>query len=371
VPPASSGLSETTGFDPYKEIHQTRRKNYPHWLQEGGTYFVTFRLADSIPQSRIKEYEELRRKWQEHHHPPYTQQERDRFNELFCERVDKWLDEGAGACCLRDSAFSEIVANVLQHFDGMRYKLDEWVVMPNHVHLIVQPLGDHQLPDILHSWKSFSSNQINRALKRSGRLWQKEYYDHLIRNTEELYRIRSYIRNNPQKAGIHVPHSSGPQDVGDTVPPASSGLQGRQDVGDTVPPASSGQQGRQDVGDTVPPASCGQHSRQDVGETVPPASCGPISAFRAFMRWSDWLYAQTRTTGNLHMVRLAKLLMTYLTKERGLSERAVAEALWSDYSRGNRPDVPGFLKKFGFEQGQPSKEEAPPSGPPRQSRHRK
>ena len=130
-------------------------------------------------------------------------------------------------------------------------------------------------------------------------------------------------------------------------------------------------QGPQDAGETVPPASCGQHSRQDVGETVPPASCGPISAFRAFMRWSDWLYAQTRTTGNLHMVRLAKLLMTYLTKERGLSERAVAEALWSDYSRGNRPDVPGFLKKFGFEQGQPSKEEAPPSGPPRQSRHRK
>lgn len=89
------------------------------------------------------------------------------------------------------------------------------------------------------------------------------------------------------------------------------------------------------------------------------------------MRWSDWLYAQAGTTGNLHMVRLAKLLMTYLTQERGLSERAVAEALWSDYSRGNRPDVPGFLKKFGFEQGQPSKEEAPPSGPPRQSRHRK
>ncbi|MBN2684296.1 MAG: DUF4080 domain-containing protein [Pontiellaceae bacterium] len=107
---------------------------------------------------------------------------------------------------------------------------------------------------------------------------------------------------------------------------------------------------------------------QDFGVTVSPASCGPSSAFLAFMRWSDWLYAQTGTTGNLHMVRLAKLLMTYLTQELGLSERTVAEALWSDYSRGNRPDVPGFLKKFGFEQGQQN-QETPPSGLPRQSRH--
>ncbi|MBN2704074.1 MAG: DUF4080 domain-containing protein [Pontiellaceae bacterium] len=109
---------------------------------------------------------------------------------------------------------------------------------------------------------------------------------------------------------------------------------------------------------------------QDAGKPVPPASWGPSSAFSAFMHWTDWLYAQTGTTGNLHMVRLAELLMTYLTQERGLPERAVTEALWSDYSRGNRPDVPGFLKKFGFEQNRQNKEE-PRSGLPRQSRHRK
>ena len=88
--------------------------------------------------------------------------------------------------------------------------------------------------------------------------------------------------------------------------------------------------------------------RQDLGDTaVPPASSGH-SPFAAFMHWSDWLYAKTNTTANLHMVRLAKLLFEYLTTEREMDGKTVATALWNDYSRGNRPDVPGFLKKYGF-----------------------
>ncbi len=90
------------------------------------------------------------------------------------------------------------------------------------------------------------------------------------------------------------------------------------------------------------------------------------------MQWSDWLYAQTNTTGNLHMVRLAKLLMQFLTKEKGLDPQAVAEALWNDYQRGNRPDIPGFLKKFGFGPGRQDAgdtNEPQASRLPRQSRH--
>jgi hypothetical protein len=98
------------------------------------------------------------------------------------------------------------------------------------------------------------------------------------------------------------------------------------------------------------------------------------SPFAAFMQWSDWLYAKTNTTGNLHMVRLAKLLMEFLNLEKGLDETTVAEALWKDYQRGNRPDVPGFLKKFGFGQGPLEADDTsvPPasSGLPRQARHR-
>ncbi len=314
VPPASSGLPETTGFNPYQEIHQTRRKNYPHWLQEGCTYFVTFRLADSIPQPRITEYEELRRKWMEHHQPPYTDQKQKQFSELFSEKINQWLDEGAGSCCLRDPEISQIVADTLLHFDGERYDLDEWVIMPNHVHALVKPINNHELPDILHSWKSFSSSQINRQLNQSGKLWQKEYYDHIVRDTDELFRIRNYIRDNPMKAGIRISHSSSLLEAGDT----------------SVPPASSGPQNQ---------------------TAVPPASSGLHSPFAEFMNFSDWLYAKTNTTGNLHMVRLAKLLLEYLSLEKGIDEKTVAESLWLDYQRGNRPDVPGFLKKFGFKQG--------------------
>jgi radical SAM superfamily enzyme YgiQ (UPF0313 family)/REP element-mobilizing transposase RayT len=347
VPPASSGLPETTGFNPYQEIHQPRRKNYPHWSQDGCTYFVTFRLADSIPQSRIKEYEELRQKWEEHHQPPYSEQERNQFNELFSERVNEWLDEGAGSCCLKNPEISKIITDTLLHFNGKRYELDEWVIMPNHVHVVVKPLGNHQLSDLLHSWKSFSANAINRKLGQSGSLWKKEYYDHIVRDVGELQRIRKYIRNNPEKAGIRVSHSSSLLEAGGTlVPPASSGLQ----------------QGRQDAGDpAVPPASSGL-----------PETNASRSAFATFMRFSDWLYAQTDTTGNLHMVRLAKLLYAFLTEEKTLPEKTVAEALWKDYQRGNRPDVPGFLKKHGFRQDrQDGGNTTVPQAArlPRQSRH--
>jgi len=92
------------------------------------------------------------------------------------------------------------------------------------------------------------------------------------------------------------------------------------------------------------------------------------SPFAAFMEWSDWLYAKTDTTGNLHMLRLAKLLLEFLTTKRGLDEKRIAEALWRDYQRGNRPDVPSFLKKFGFEK-QGNNAPHSPASLARQSRH--
>ncbi|VGO22034.1 DUF4080 domain-containing protein [Pontiella sulfatireligans] len=300
--PQASRLPENTGFNPLQPIEQSLRKKLPHWTQDHCTYFVTFRLADSIAQSRVKEYEELRRKWQEHHHPPYSEKERERFNELFSERVNEWLDAGSGSCCFKEPELAQIVADTLTHFDGERYELNEWVVMPNHVHVLVKPLEGYKLSDILHSWKSFSAHEINKATGQEGIVWQPESYDHIVRDVEELNRIRNYIRENPEKAGVQGC-------------PAGS----RRDACDT-----SG---------SVPQAS----------RLPSPPSTSP---FAAFMQWSNWLYAKTNTTGNLHMVRLAKLLLEFLTSEKGMDEKTVAEALWRDYQRGNRPDIPGFLKKF-------------------------
>ena len=94
------------------------------------------------------------------------------------------------------------------------------------------------------------------------------------------------------------------------------------------------------------------------------------SPFAAFMQWSNWLYEKTNTTGNLHMVRLAKLLMEFLTADQGLDEKTVAYALWTDYQRGNRPDIPGFLKKIGFEK-EHTEQTGKTSPMPRQARHLK
>ena len=240
VPPASSppcpDPASLPCFNPVQDIYQFRRKNLPHWTQSGSTYFVTFRLADSIAQSRISEYKELREKWKENHLPPYTESEQVQFDELFSEQVNSWLDEGAGACILGKPEISQIVADTLTHFEGERYELDEWVIMPNHVHVLVTPLSGFDLEDILHSWKSYSAHAINKTTGQKGAVWKHESYDHIVRDLEELNRIRRYIRNNPAKAGCGTEVRQGKRDACDTldVPQAS-----RLPCPDFVPPASS------------------------------------------------------------------------------------------------------------------------------------
>lgn len=97
---------------------------------------------------------------------------------------------------------AEIVATALRHFDGSRYRLLCWCVMPNHVHVVVQPAPSTNLSSVVHSWKSYTAQQINRLLGRQGTLWQREYYDHIVRSEVALGRIMVYVMNNPAKAGL-------------------------------------------------------------------------------------------------------------------------------------------------------------------------
>ena len=108
------------------------------------------------------------------------------------------LDNGHGTCILNDPAAAKIVATALHHFDDIRYRLWAWCIMPNHVHVIVEPLPGNPLPEILRTWKSFTANQINKLLGQTGTIWQKESFDHVLRNHQSFQQKIDYALHNPQ-----------------------------------------------------------------------------------------------------------------------------------------------------------------------------
>jgi REP element-mobilizing transposase RayT len=188
-------------FDPSQPVDITQR-NLPHWQQEGVPYFVTFRLADSLPQAKLQQWHQEKEAWLKRNPPPWSEAQQAEYAEQFPHRLNEWLDAGAGSCLLKEATAGKIVEDALHHFDGERYSLDHYVVMPNHVHALVAPQPGFKLPDILHSWKSFTAHQINKALHRKGTLWFDESYDHIVRSRQQLEFYRAYIRENPQKANL-------------------------------------------------------------------------------------------------------------------------------------------------------------------------
>ena len=132
----------------------------PHWRQDGVTYFVTFRLADSLPQEKLRRWQQERAQWLATHPEPHDRATRLDYFQRFPQRMQDWLDAGDGCCILRLKDPKTTVEDALRHFTGQRYDLDEFVVAPNHVHALVTPLGHTGLSSILHSWKSFTAHEI-------------------------------------------------------------------------------------------------------------------------------------------------------------------------------------------------------------------
>jgi type I restriction enzyme R subunit len=184
-------------FDPSEPIGDLSG-NLPHWRQDGTTYFVTFRTADSLPRGKLLQWLEDRATWLQRNPEPHSEAQRHEYWERFPARFQYWLDQGHGACALKQAKLRQVVEDTLRHFDGDRYNLDELIVMPNHVHVIVTPLGENILSAIVHSWKSFAANKINEALGRCGAFWQKESFDHIVRSVDSLEKFRKYIRENPK-----------------------------------------------------------------------------------------------------------------------------------------------------------------------------
>ncbi|HKA05683.1 MAG TPA: transposase [Gemmataceae bacterium] len=124
------------------------------------------------------------------------------YRSFISERWEKRLDECHGECVLRCTELAKIVGDSLLHFDGDRYTMGDFVVMPNHVHLLVSFPGEDQLKSQCRSWKKYSATEINKRLNRRGEFWQVESFDHLIRSPEAFDGYRRYIARNPLWANL-------------------------------------------------------------------------------------------------------------------------------------------------------------------------
>jgi len=176
------------------------KRTLPHWTQEQATYAVSFRLADSIPQAVVKNYLGRKKQWKDLEELAESKGDeatasdaRRRQTECYQEIMEEALEQGCGPCWLGQPEIAAMVSEALGHFDGDRYDLLTWCVMPNHVHAIVRPLEGHSLSEILQSWKAHTARLANKILGRQGGFWQQESYDHLIRGMDDFCNQRAYI----------------------------------------------------------------------------------------------------------------------------------------------------------------------------------
>ena len=103
---------------------------------------------------------------------------------------------------MKQPEISAMVEEALRFFDSQRYWLGHFVIMPNHVHVLVRPLGENSLSEILHSWKSFTAKKINTLFRREGKVWQDESFDCIVRDVANLEQFSAYIQENPVKAQL-------------------------------------------------------------------------------------------------------------------------------------------------------------------------
>ncbi len=185
------------GFRPFNPLGKVSiyRRHLPHWRQDGATYFVTFRLADSLPNERLAELKHLKSSWQERHPVPWNTEDWESYNREITRKVEQWLDAGHGNCWLKGEKVAGCLGETLRHFDTLHYDLFCYVIMPNHCHLAIRPLALHSLESILKSRKSMATRLINPLIESSGYLWQQESYDRIVRDREHLRRVLRYTGN--------------------------------------------------------------------------------------------------------------------------------------------------------------------------------
>ena len=192
------------------------RRCLPHWYRPGSAHFVTYRVAGSLPRTA---FADLRREAnRELYDCGRDPDRRAMARKRAFARYDAALHRSGIGCRLADPRVAELVADSLRHGDGRWYTLFAFCVMPNHVHAVFLPHGGDNptVPDptvgetlptgpltrIMHSLKSYTAHRANELLGGSGSFWQRESYDHWVRDGGELARIVEYVIRNPVTAGL-------------------------------------------------------------------------------------------------------------------------------------------------------------------------
>jgi REP element-mobilizing transposase RayT len=196
------------------------KRNLPHIHPQGRIFFITFRLADSIPEYVLTQYihnkecfkKNIRKKMNGILNP-HTQK---KIEKKYFEKFDRVLAKNDGACWLKIPEIAHVIENKLHSFDSVRYNLICYCIMPNHVHLLIDPsqfdiaaklnhdgpTRFYPLTDTLRLIKGSTARYSNQIICRTGPFWHHESYDHYIRNEKELYSIIKYILYNPVNARL-------------------------------------------------------------------------------------------------------------------------------------------------------------------------
>jgi REP element-mobilizing transposase RayT len=182
-----------------REAGWSSRGYLPHFDGRAQPQFITLHLADSMPAKVIERWQvELRRF------------DKEAEQAILRKRIERYLDQGYGECLLGDHRIATIVQDSLMKFDGDRYDLFAWVVMPNHSHFLFTRSEECELKEIMQSHKSFTAHRANKLLNRSGQFWMMDYFDRFIRNAKHFRNTVKYIENNPVKAGLCAKPSDWP-----------------------------------------------------------------------------------------------------------------------------------------------------------------
>jgi len=168
----------------------------PHFHSPGALQHITYHLADSISQDAVE------RLHSEIVFLPDSQRDAERR-----KRLEAWIDSGHGSCALRDPVAAGIVQSSFLNFDTQRYRLLAWVVMPNHVHVLIEPIHGWTVGKIVATWKKFTARLINEHLTAHGQkplhpFWHREYWDRFMRDEPHFQQTIAYIHNNAVKAGL-------------------------------------------------------------------------------------------------------------------------------------------------------------------------